>query len=350
MIENRLLDIVIPSFNRPQRLFKLLETGLALAMPGVYFVIIDDGSCLSEYVDGVGEMDTQAVCEYFQSPAIVYIRNSQNIGLANSWIAYYEYHCQAKYTLSMVDKDFFVDKSPILNALHQLEQNDALSMVVIPLLQEDRAQQHLLIDFDYPVMSGRNFISRFIHDVRLQHCASYGVKRVSHLRAAGVPKNLQLAKFGLEDAFGIDIDLIFRLAPMGDIAFEKKPHIKRVLMDGATERYPLTFAYTYYQYAKHALQCLKKDKMIQMVDAKQYIGFWLLLILRGLVVAYRPVHGSEMEKGTARIQKHLKIPIHVYLLKEFVRYRIKMNEESIALYRLSLQLIWQSRRKKLTTE
>lgn len=345
MTIQRTLDIIIPSYNRPKRLFNLLKTGLELEMEGVYFVVIDDGSDLVEYIEGIGSLSTADVCNYFQHSAIIYVRNPTNIGLARSWVRYYDNHCEAKYTLSVVDKDFFLDRQPIMNALQKLEQDDSLCMVVIPLMQEDRVNKDLLIGFDYAPMTGRAFVAHFINDTNLQHCTSYGIKRVSCLKKASLPMNLNLRRYGLDDGFGIDIDLVLRLAPMGNVAFESKPHVKRILMEGATEKYPLTFAYTYYQYAKHAIRQLKASQMIEPQDAQHYIKNWLLLILRGLVVAYQPVHGSEMEQGTARIRKHLKMPIHLYLIKELFLHRIKLSEEMRKLYLLSMHLTFNALRK-----
>jgi len=333
-----MLDIIIPSYNRPNRLFTLLDTGLKLAMEGVYFVVIDDGSDLTEDIEGIGSFTTKEVCDYFQNPSIIYVRNQKNIGLARSWVEYYDKHCEAKYTLSVVDKDLFIDKKPILNALLKLEQDDSLCMVVIPLMQHDRVNEDLLIGFNYTKMSGKEFISRFVNDTSLQHCTSYGIKRVSCIKKANVPGNLLLKNYGLDDGFGIDIDLVLRLATMGNVDFEHEAHVKRILMEGATERYPLTFAYTYYQYAKRAIRILKTSNMINSEDARRYIKTWLLLILRGLVVAYRPVHGSELERGTTRIREHLKMPIHFYLIMESLKHNIKPSREMVWLYYFSVRL------------
>ncbi len=339
MPPRRTLDILIPSYNRPKRLFTLLKTGMELAIPGACFVVIDDGSTVSEAIDGVGSLSTKQVCDYFNSPQIIYLPNRQNIGLARSWEKYYAAHAEAKYTMSVVDKDIFLDRQPIVNALQKLEADDALGMVVIPMMQEDRTQQVSTIGFNYPRMSGKEFISRFIHDPALQHCASYGLKRTAFIKKAGVPRNMQLADKGLEDAFGIDIDLVLLLAAEGDVEFETAPHIKRLTLEGATERWPLTFAYTYYQYAKRALHDLRSRGMVSKADMQRYISMWLLLILRGLVVSCQPVHGTELEQGTKRIYKHLTTPIHIYLVTEMLKYGVLTTEEMRGLYTLSLKLL-----------
>ncbi len=341
----RKLDIVIPSYNRPKRLFTLLESGLALKMPGVYFVVIDDGSHVSEHInDSLKLMSTQQVCEYFNSPAIYYIRNPQNMGVARSWDRYYSEHCNATYTMSINDKDVLIDGVPILNAINKLDNDDLLSMVVLPILQKDRVNELISVGFSYKKMSNREFISKFVHDPSLQHCGNYGIKRVSCIKSAGVPRNMHLTDKGLDDAFGIDIDLLLLAASKGYVDFEDAPHLKKITMEGATERYPLSFAYTYYQYAKRVMQDLRDKDLITKQDAKHYLSMWLLLILRGLVVACRHVHGTELENGSDRLAKHLPIPIHIYLVTELVKYRIRPTAEMRELYFLSFGLL---REKKI---
>ena len=343
----RLLDLVIPTYNRPLRVYELLQSGLALSMPGVFFVIIDDGSDLAEEIPGLGQLNTEQVCAYFSNPQVVYIRNPENMGLARSWEAYYATHCQAKYTLSVVDKDVLINPAPILSALKKMEADDQLCMVVIPLAQQDRRHDELMLDFNYPRMNNREFLAKFIHDPNLQHCASYGVKRVSAINRAGLPRNLHLAKHGLEDAFGIDIDLVLLLGAEGDVDFEQLPHIKRSTLAGATERYPLTFAYTYYQYAKRAIGNLRRRGLISAADARSYLSFWHLLILRGLVVSYRHVHGTEAEVGTSRIGQHLRLPIHLYLVLQFLRYGVRPTPEMISLFKMSYELMRSQRKLQL---
>ncbi len=333
----RLLDIVIPSYNRPQKLFSLLDTGLRLGMDGVTFVIIDDGSTVAEAIDGVGTLNTQQVCEHFHDPRILYIRNPENIGLARSWVNYYNGHADAKYTVSVVDKDVFLDKAPILNAIEKMEHDNSVCMVFIPLIQKDRTHEDLVIGFSYDKMSGREFISHYVRDTSLMHVGGYAIKRVQSIKDAGIPRNMNLTRYGLDDMFGIDIDLVFILATMGHVDFESAPHIKRSTLDGGTEKYPLTFAYTYYQYAKRAIDDLQQSDMINKEDAQRYLGMWHLLILRGLVVSNQPVHGSEMERGTSRIRRHLKLPIHLYLRREMRRYGVRPTAEMQQLFAMSLQ-------------
>jgi hypothetical protein len=339
MLPERILDIVIPSYNRPQRLFTLLESGLKLGMEGVYFVVIDDGSHLSERVGSLGNLDTKQVCDHFGSANIVYIRNPKNTGVAGVWDNYYQNYCSAKYTMSINDKDVLIDKRPILNALKKLDADDSLCMVVFPIMQQDRVNELIRVGFSYNRMSNKEFISHFVKDPSLQHCGNYGIKRVAGLKKAGVPRNLHLADKGLDDAFGIDIDLLLMLASTGDVDFENDPHLKKITMEGATERYPLTFAYTYYQYVKRTMQDLRNGAFISKEDARHYLANWIILILRGLTVACRHVHGTELENGTERVNKHLQCPLHIYVMVELMKYRIKPTAEMRELYFLSLSLL-----------
>jgi glycosyltransferase involved in cell wall biosynthesis len=343
----RKLDIVIPSYNRPQKLFALLDTGLKLDMKDVYFVIIDDGSTVSEAISGVGTLTTRQVCEHFASKNIIYIRNAENMGLAKSWVKYYSEYAQAKYTLSLVDKDILIDKGPILGAIEQLEKDDSLCMVFVPLLQKDRVNEDLLLGFSYDKMSGKEFISRYVHDVNLMHVGGYAIKRVESIKKAGIPRNMGLTRYGLDDMFGIDIDLVFILATMGNVGFEDKPYGKRSIIEGGTEKYPLTFAYTYYQYAKRAIDDLRRQDMISAEDARVYLSMWHLLFLRGLVVSYKPMHGSELERGTRRIRKHMKIPAHLYVLKEMRTYGVVPTDEMKLMFMMSLRLMLSSPFKRL---
>lgn len=336
----RVLDIVIPSYNRPTKLFCLLDTGLQLKMEGVYFVVIDDGSTISEHIPGIGVLTTRQVCDHFRNEHIIYIRNPENMGLARSWVKYYQEYCQAKYAMSVVDKDIFLAREPIMSAIEQLENDDSLCMVFIPLVQKDRAHEDLIIGFSYEKMSGKDFISHYVKDTHLMHVGGYAIKRVRSIRDAGLPRNLGLSHYGLDDMFGIDIDLVFLLAVMGNVGFESRPHVKRSIMEGGTERYPLTFAYTYYQYAKRAINDLWRKRMISREDGRRYLGMWHLLILRGLVISYQPVHGSELEKGTMRISGHLKIPIHLYVIMEMLKYGVRPTAEMRVLFARSLALVY----------
>lgn len=346
----RKLDVVIPSYDRPARLHGLLTTGLDLEIPGMFFVVIDDGSTVAEHVPGLGPATTEDVCKNFDSERIVYIRNPTNVGVAESWQRYYREFCFAEYTLSVTDKDEFVNRLPIVSALSKLEADPRLSMVILPLRQKDRAMDDRDLSFDYQRMSGEEFLARYVQDNMLQHCSMWGVIRVDAVRAAGVPRSLNLRQYGLDDGFGIDIDFVFMVATTGDVEFETEAHVRRSTLAGGTEKFPLTFAYTYYQYAKRAMRELRARNFVTQETVRAYFALWLLLISRGLLVAYRPVHGSELEPGTGRIKRHLRMPIHLYLLKEALAHRIKPTGEMIGLYKTTAKIMltdWMRRHTKL---
>jgi hypothetical protein len=335
----RKLDVVIPSYNRPGRLYELLKTGLDMAIPGVFFIVIDDGSTLSEEVPGLGLLSTEQVCASFATRNVVYIQNPQNMGVAESWQRYYRDFCSADYTMSVTDKDEFIDRQPIANALRKLDADPLLSMVILPLRQRDRSMEDRAMTFSYQRMSGKEFLARYVEDNMLQHCSMWGVMRVDAARAAGVPRSLNLRRYGLDDGFGIDIDFVFMVGTTGDVDFESEAHVRRSTLAGGTEKFPLTFAYTYYQYAKRAMRELRARGFVNRDTARRYLGLWILLISRGLLVAYRPVHGTELEPGTGRIRRHLFVPIHLYLLIECLRHGIKPTAEVVALYKKTLKIM-----------
>jgi glycosyltransferase involved in cell wall biosynthesis len=343
----RKLDVLIPTLNRPAKLHALLRSGLALDVPGLHLVVIDDGSTVREDVPGLGAMDTRAVCESFADTRIVYIRNDQNIGLARSWERYHESLCDADYVMSVVDKDEFVDAAPIVSAMSKLEADDAISMVMIPLRQHDRKMDDRPLLFDYPRMSGREFLRAYVRDSMLQHGGMYGILRVAAARRVGLPRPLGLRRFGLDDGFGIDVDFILNMARTGDFDFENVAHVRRSIVEGGTERYPLTFAYTYYQYAKRALRELERDGWIDRESVRIYTGLWMLLICRGLHVALRPMHGSEREPGTDRISGHLRVPLHLYVALECLKCGLWPEKETRAMFVASAKLLLKDRLAKL---
>lgn len=335
----RKLDVLIPSFNRPAKLHHILKTGLALGIEETHFVVIDDGSTLSEDVQGLGAADTERVCRSFPAERVTYVRNAENVGLAIALTRYYREIGRARYTMLVNDKDEFIAKQPIVSALRKLDADADVSMVMLPLRQIDRATDDRPLLFDYPRMSGKDFLARYVQDTNLQHAGMYGIIRAEAIRKAGVPRPLNLRRFGLEDAFGIDIDFLMMIATTGDFEFESEAHVRRSVVAGMTERFPLTFAYSYYQYAKRAMLELRQRGFVDSKTVRTYIRWWLLLILRGLVVAYQPVHGTELEPGVGRIQPHLRMPILLYLIREALRFGVAPSAEMIGLYRMAGKLI-----------
>lgn len=340
------LEVVVPTYNRPAKLHRLLASGLALAVPGMRFVVIDDCSTVCEEVPGIGLASTEEVCASFDTDRVTYLRNERNVGVAASWQRYYRDLCKAEYASTMTDKDEFIDPAPIVSALGKLDTDPGLAMVVLPLRQNDRLMEDRGLLFDYPTMSGRDYLARYVQDSRLQHCSMYSIVRVEAIRAAGVPRPLGLRRWDLDDGFGTDIDFVFNVATTGDVAFERDAHIRRSTLAGGTERYPLTFAYTYYQYAKRAMRELRARGFVTRETARRYLSLWILLICRGLLVAYRPVHGTELEPGTERIRRHLRMPIHLYLVVECIRHRIRPTREMTSLFWTTAKLVLKNRRAR----
>lgn len=330
--KGRKLDFLIPCFNRPKYLHHILKTGLALEIPGAYFVVIDDASHVFDDVPGLGSVTAEMVCQSFNDSRVVYTRNPVNMGVAKSLERYYRELCNAEYTSLLNPKDEFINGAPIVEALSKLDVDPKISFVVYPLHQIDRYEADKPLLCDYSRMSGREFVAAHVRDSMLQHCSGYAVTRVSALRKAGIPRNLDLRALGLEDASGIDHEMIFNLATTGDVDFVSAAPIRRKIVGGYTEQYPLTFAYTQYQYARRLMRELEPRGFVSAATRRQYLAFWHLIIARGLVVAYRHVHGSEREQGVKRIRPHLRMPILLYLPYEMLRSRVVPRRETVVTY------------------
>lgn len=323
---NRKLDVIIPSFNRPARLYNFLESGLNLKINDMFLVVIDDGSTLKEPVKNFGNLNTYDVCKKFKSPNIIYYRNEINSGLATSWNIFYEKVCNAKYTLSVTDKDEFIDGTSIIQAITMMDKNEDISAALIPLKQKDRSQDDFSFVFKYEgQMSGKKFLYNYVRDTTLMHCSMWGIYRLKDKGRFNRPRSLNLWSYGLDDSFGVDLDFVWNAVSKGDVYFFPKPHVRRSTIDGGTERYPLTFAYTYYQYAKRISNELLSKNIIDSSTLKIYKYMWLTLILTGFEVSINHVHGSEKEVGRSRIRKHLKIPVILYVLIECLKNKIMLK-------------------------
>lgn len=336
----RKLDFFLAVYNRPKVLHHILKTGLNMGIPNVYFIVYDDASDLSENVNDIGLATVEDVCKSFNSTFIIYIRNPTNIGFARSLERYYkELSHEADYSALLNPKDEFINSSPIISAIKKLDEDPLISLVIYPLQQHDRNENNKPIHFSYDRMSGRDFVAAHIRDEKLQHCSSYAITRISAAKKVGIPNNLDLRALGLEDGSGIDHDLLFRVATTGDVEFEDIPPLRRSIVDGYTERFPLTFAYTQYQYARRLMQELKATKFVTSQSRRIYLSFWHLIISRGIVVAYRPVHGNEQEQGVKRIRPHLTSPILIYLILECIRFRILPRKETVRTYIAGAKLL-----------
>lgn len=337
--KGRKLDVLIPCFNRPNYLHRILQTGLAMNVPGTYFVVFDDASNGFEDVPGLGSVTVEMVCRSFNDERVIYTRNPSNMGVAKSLERYYREICDAEYTSLLNPKDEFIDGAPIVNAIAKLDADAKLSFVVYPLRQVDRDESDKPLLFKYNRMTGREFVAAHVRDPMLQHCSGYAVLRVEALRRCGIPRDLDLRGWGLEDASGIDHEMLFNLATTGDVEFESEAPVRRTIVDGYTERFPLTFAYSQYQYARRLMAELEPKGFVTAETRQLYLSFWHLIIARGLVVAYRHVYGSEQERGVARIRPHLTIPILLYLPREAIRFGVWPRRESVATYFVGARLL-----------
>ena len=201
-------------------------------------------------------------------------------------------------------------------------------------------------------MRGSTFIANYVMDPALQHCSSYAIVRAEAARKVGVPRTLDLRAHGLEDGSGIDHDIIFTVATTADVDSKAEAPIRRRIMGGFTEQYPLTFAYTQYQYAKRLMRELEPIGFVSVKTRRAYFALWHLILSRGLVVAYRPVLGIELEGGVSRIRKHLPAPIAFYIPWELIRTRAIPTVEMIVNYLRAAHAViqgWRSWREPVRT-
>lgn len=228
-------------------------------------------------------------------------------------------------------KDEFIDGAPVRDALKKLDEDHTIGLVVFPIRQLDRFASDRVHLFHYSWMSGKDFIAHYVVDSTLQHCSSYALMRVSAVRAAGCPRNLKLRELGLEDGSGIDHYLIFNVAATGDVDFVDEPPIRRRIIGGYTEQFPLTLAYTQYRYALRLMEDLVPRGHVSAETRRVYLSFWHLLMARGLFVAFRGAVGC-VEQGTSRVRPSLSMPILLYLPYECERLRILPRRETVYQY------------------
>lgn len=152
------LDILVPTLNRPSKLFHFLTTALELRIPGIRIVVLGDGCKKSEEIPGKGMLSTKEVVALFDKEFVYYIRNTENLGLAATLDLYYKNYCTVKYTMLANDKDEFISTQPIESALRKLEADPKLSLVMIPVLQKDLEMDRRFLSFSYKRMSSKEFI------------------------------------------------------------------------------------------------------------------------------------------------------------------------------------------------
>jgi len=345
----RRLDFLLPVYDRPAYLHRVLSTGLALDIPGAHFVVIDDASSGKvEQVPGLGDATVESVCRAFRDSRVIYSRNPENLGMANTLVRYYRELCDAEYTSLINPKDEFIDGAPIREALARHDADPALSLVVYPIRQGDPENSDRLLSFHYERMTGKEFIARHIADANLQHCSGYAVMRVQKAREAGIPRNLNLRALGIDDAPGIDHDMLFSVAAIGDVDFVSDPPVRRWIGDGYTQRFPLTFAYTQYQYARRLVLELGARGLMSRQSQLQYLSFRLMLILWG-AMAVRCRYTGVVEDDFSRPGKHLKIPLWVYAPLECLGFRMWPTRRMVSLYAMAF-MPWLPQRIKAFLE
>lgn len=337
------LDIVIPTYNRPQLLDRCVRSALAMDIPGLRVVVIDDGSTIRETLDDGTIADTPTVIARLAEHRLDYTRLEKNGGLGAVFETYANRPDHAEYMTVINDDDVYIDATPILEAITKLDQDHELALVQISLIRRaDDGHIDELIALPYPTLSSRDFLHRYIEDEPIKHTTMYGLFRSENIAATGALKSMHLRDFGLEDAFGIDTDFLFRMATMGKAGFVNKPHILRRETDGLTARYPASFAYCYYQYILRGLRYLSEKKALEPQYARKFVAWWMKVTL--MMYSSSLTMPSSREYGAERIRRHLRYPLHVYIIMQMIRFRFWPDRESRRLFILTLGLILKSRK------
>ncbi len=332
------LDVVIPTYNRPRLVDRCVRSALALDVPGLRVVVIDDGSTVREALDDGAVADTPTVMARFADPRLTYHRLAANGGLGAVFEAYVERLMRAEYMTVLNDDDVFIDAAPINEALAKLDSDPDLALVQISLVRRsDDRRIDQLIDLPYETMSGREFLHRYIEDDPIKHTTMYGVFRTEHIAATGALRSMRLRDWGLEDAFGIDTDFLFRMATRGKVGFVNRPHVLRRETEGLTERYPLSFAYCYYQYILRGLSYLRNKEFLEFRYQRMFVKHWIKIML--MMYSASMSSPASREYGEQRIRRHLKYPLHVYVVFQMIRFRFWLDDEARKLFVLTLRRI-----------
>lgn len=108
------VSIILPTFNRADRLKKAIESALTQTYEDFELIAIDDGSC----------DDTQAILlEYAKKDArVCIIRNEKNIGLVRSLNKGIQY-AKGIYIARLDDDDFWLDKEKLHKQAAFFEKN-----------------------------------------------------------------------------------------------------------------------------------------------------------------------------------------------------------------------------------
>lgn len=332
---NSKLDVIIPTYNRPRLLDRCVRSALALDVPGLRVVVINDGSTTREEIDDGTVQDTSSVMARFSDARLVYEKIQQNSGLGVVFETYAKRLMGSQYMTVINDDDVFIDGEPIKQALNKLDSDPEIALVQISLIRRsDDRQIDDVIDLPYQTMSGKDFMRAYIDGDPIKHTTMYGIFRTENVARTGALVSLRLRDYGLEDAFGIDTDFLFRMATTGKAAFINQPHVLRRETEGLTDRYPTSFAYCYYQYILRAISYLREHDFIEPSYVRKFIAWWMKVMLMSFSASLTM---QKSEKGDERVRRHLGYPLHLYILKQFLRFRIWPDKESRDLYMLTLR-------------
>jgi hypothetical protein len=329
----RELDIVIPTYNRTFLLYRLIQSAIKikLLVNNVYIVIIDNGTTLKEDIPSFGYVDTYEMFLKLAHKNVLYKRLKENQGVGGAWEWYFKSNSIAKYFLPIPDKYIFLNTEFIKPSLDILNRDEKISLVINPVLVNDRSCNEYEVNPGiYGTFTDKHFFKEFVARESLQHLALGGasILRSSIVINKRLPRRLYLNYYGLDDGFGIDADLLFNIVEGSKVFIGSHLSVKVNTQNGGTERYPLTFAYCYYQYLKRVCKEMVVNQAMQKVDMKKHLGFFILLMLRGYTVSLNPVHGTESEVGTSRIKAHMRKSFIFYIINEVVSQGLILSPEA----------------------
>lgn len=336
------LNVVIPTFNRPRLLERALKSALLLGDLDYKVIVIDDGSTKIERLSDGTIGNTLQVINRLDDPRIIYVPKSKNEGLGKVFEDYVDKYASGDYVLFINDDDMFIDPEPLYEAVELMESDPDLAVVYLSLIRRsDDAAIESRIELPYPKMTGQEFFRRYSIDEEIRHTSIYGVFRTKFIAETNALRPIGLQEFGLQDAFGIDTDLVFRLLTKGKVGFVDKPYVLRRETAGLTERFPMSFAYCYYQYIRRAMEYMKTTNFLEPQYGRKFLRSWFKIML---MMCSASMHSPVSEEwGEQRIRQHLRFPLHVYILWQMARYRVWLEPEAWGLFRSTLKLTWQNK-------
>ena len=340
--KNFALDVFIPSKNRHKTVYSLLKRLCRYKLKGIRILIVDDGSDAIKKEESFPFSTYRQIFDSFDHPSFELVTLSEGVGLADVWCMYYNGGLGpiSRYVVNPTDKDIFISIEPIKKSIKLMDQEMDINLVTFGCRVTSRHETNQYLPTQDIITSGKLFLEEYFLDTNLQRCSPYSMKRNDIILKRGGLRNYNLNKFGLIDAFGIDMEQFLNVAISGRVARIDKPYIKIITKMGATERFPLCFAYCYYQYIKRVLLEFERSKKVDKSKINLFIKFWHLLIIRGFYTSLNHVHSTELEVGRSKIGSKLKIPVHLYLLKEKIFWRIGFSSEERKLFMKTLRFFY----------